>query len=631
MKNRQSLTKTAFDQLMRKNPIPGFDYDSFKANTSESFAIALSISGGGYRAMLVGAGAVSALDSRSPVQTHLSGLLQSATYIAGISGGSWLVMSLFVNDFTAPHLLVRNASAWTLDSLLLEGVVNFDAEKVQNQLLSKPFMPQFTTREKEGVLSSIRKVFTSSMKDSTVEANEQSPSFLIEGLLLPIMRKNMNATLPPVATETSAKTIFAFYNSLQCDVRPKRQLGFHVSFTDYWGRALSRKIFKVLEGSPRSSLSENVNLPSFKNFSQPFPIICSIERFPGSQETSVDSHLFEFTPYDFGSWDSYLNAFFPVKYLGTAMYNGTPITHSKSKNVSICYRGFDNVGFVTGTSSTLFSHIFAFIYQMQDTFKLDAILAITNILKTFGLSSQYTNTSLPQFHPDYALYSPNPFHGYHPRSNASLRVTANNHLYLADGGEDGQNIPFQPLLQPQREVDLILTFDMTSDRDNYPNGTSLAASQLRYHSSSNELCFHRDSKARSRFPYVPTPQQIVDQHLNKRPVFFGCNLQNDYPLFDGIHGPSDKCNSQLPPVIVYHPNVYQGHHTNRSTFQLCYTADEALDMMSGGHGIATHQNSKFYATCLMCAVLKRAFDRHRTEIPDFCRRCYSIYCWHRPS
>ena len=67
-------------------------------NTSALPNVAIAFSGGGYRACLSGAGAIQAFDSREGNLTvgHLGGLLQSATYIAGLSGGSWLLGSIYV-------------------------------------------------------------------------------------------------------------------------------------------------------------------------------------------------------------------------------------------------------------------------------------------------------------------------------------------------------------------------------------------------------------------------------------------------------------------------------------------------------------------------------------------------------
>ena len=53
--------------------------------------------------MLSGAGAIKAFDSRTGNSTgsgQLSGLLQSATYLSGLSGGSWLVGSIYMNNFS---------------------------------------------------------------------------------------------------------------------------------------------------------------------------------------------------------------------------------------------------------------------------------------------------------------------------------------------------------------------------------------------------------------------------------------------------------------------------------------------------------------------------------------------------
>jgi len=81
------------DLLGRLN-ITGFNastYINTHANNVTSLPnIAISASGGGYRAMLNGAGLLSAFDSRSDNATapgHLGGLLQSATYLSGLSGG----------------------------------------------------------------------------------------------------------------------------------------------------------------------------------------------------------------------------------------------------------------------------------------------------------------------------------------------------------------------------------------------------------------------------------------------------------------------------------------------------------------------------------------------------------------
>ncbi|KAJ7648031.1 lysophospholipase, partial [Roridomyces roridus] len=76
--------------------------------------VGISVSGGGYRAALFGAGVVNALDARnaSSVQKGTGGLLQTATHLAGISGGSWFVTSLAqANLPTIQHLIFGDGRA----------------------------------------------------------------------------------------------------------------------------------------------------------------------------------------------------------------------------------------------------------------------------------------------------------------------------------------------------------------------------------------------------------------------------------------------------------------------------------------------------------------------------------------
>ncbi|RAK90711.1 lysophospholipase phospholipase [Aspergillus costaricaensis CBS 115574] len=95
-------------------------------DTSDSSSlpnVAIAISGGGMRAMLNGAGALKAFDSRTEgtaAQGQLGGLLQSATYVSALSGGSWLLSSVFMNNFTTISAL--QDTFWDFSSAsILEG------------------------------------------------------------------------------------------------------------------------------------------------------------------------------------------------------------------------------------------------------------------------------------------------------------------------------------------------------------------------------------------------------------------------------------------------------------------------------------------------------------------------------
>lgn len=65
-------------------------------------------------------------------------------------------------------------------------------------------------------------------------------------------------------------------------------------------------------------------------------------------DTAISNVVYEFSPLEFGSFDPQLAAFVPMSALGTTFSAGTPVNQT-------CVSGFDNAGFVLGTSSCLFN------------------------------------------------------------------------------------------------------------------------------------------------------------------------------------------------------------------------------------------------------------------------------------
>ena len=115
----------------------GFDGASYisdhRDNTTALPSIALAFSGGGYRAMLNGGGVLQAFDSREENSTgagQLGGLLQASTYVAGLSGGNWLVGSIYLNNFTTISTLLAgpSGSPWELQNSIFAGP---DTGKIQ--------------------------------------------------------------------------------------------------------------------------------------------------------------------------------------------------------------------------------------------------------------------------------------------------------------------------------------------------------------------------------------------------------------------------------------------------------------------------------------------------------------------
>lgn len=577
---------------------------------NESITIGVAISGGGYRAMLTGAGILSAYDERTPhAEKHVGGILQSTIYLAGISGGLWVVMNNLLSDNRPIFEAVRDKRLG-LHKSLLEGVPNVDVSLLRRSIDSNVEVAPSPSEFKR---------FANITKDASVKNS------LVSALLGTFFTsKNKTKVL-------STRLTMNFYKELNFEVRAKKNAGFRISLIDYWGRALARRVFPVNQRSPGLTFSSATKLSSFQNYSQPFPIICAVERVPGVLETSKDSHVFEFNPFEFGSWDSFLGAFVEIKYLGSSLWNGLSVDTTGNKNLSVCVAGFDNIGFVTGASSSLFNTLFQYVYRVLMTADWEPSNFLSQFLKIFGLNSSKGRRILPE----YALVSPNPFQGFQ-QNGKGRSITKAESLHLADGGDDGQNIPFHALLVPGRKVDVIFAFDMTSDIYSFPNGTSLQATASRYHSAESALkipVFQNLNRFKSIFPHVPNQREFVDQNLQSRPVFFGCNLDSDYPTAEiaGSSNQFDFLRDYVPPLIVYTANYDHSYASNTSTFQTSYTPEEVDKMIQNGYNLATYANSTDYSTCIGCAILKRNFDhaskRNAMEMPGFCELCFNRHCY----
>lgn len=317
------------------------------------------------------------------------------------------------------------------------------------------------------------------------------------------------------------------------------------------------------------------------------PLVVTDNRY--SHETLIGSNttVMEINPWEFGTFDPTIYGFAPLEYLGSRFVGGV-LPQNES-----CVRGFDNAGFIMGTSSTLFNQ---FILQLNNT-KAPSLLkdVVGAVLEKIGEDNK-----------DVALYGPNPFYQFHNSSNPDSAQTVLNQV---DGGEDNQNIPLQPLIQPERHVDVIFAVDSSADTEHsWPNGSSLVTT---YERSLNATGIGNHTA----FPAVPDVNTFINLGLNSRPTFFGCNSSNT---------------SSPAPLIVYLPNHPYVTDSNTSTFQLSYTDSQRDDIILNGYNVVTMGNSTLdanWSTCVGCAVLSRSFERTNTNVPDVCNKCFNTYCW----
>lgn len=315
------------------------------------------------------------------------------------------------------------------------------------------------------------------------------------------------------------------------------------------------------------------------------PVVVADGRAPGELLIPGNTTIYEFNPWELGTFDPTTYGFAPLEFLGSNFSSGILPDDQQ------CVRGYDNAGFVMGTSSSLFNQ---FLLQVNQTSIPDlAKRFINNILTNIGQDNN-----------DIADYSPNPFYHYH---NSTSHNAQSKRLTLVDGGEDLENIPLHPLIQPVREVDVIFAIDSSADTDNYwPNGTSLVAT---YQRSLDDI-----SNGTS-FPAVPDQNSFVNLGLNTHPTFFGCDSSNT---------------TSTTPLIVYLPNHPYVYHSNVSTFDPSYTTTERDNIILNGYAVATMGNAtkdSTWPTCVGCAILQRSMERTGTPIPDVCTSCFKKWCW----
>jgi lysophospholipase len=527
LKQRRQNTIDPLKDLLGRLNIAGFDTNGFindnRNNASLIPNIAIAASGGGYRALMNGAGAIAAFDTRTPNSTsagHLGGLLQSATYLAGLSGGGWLVGSLMTNNFTSVQDIInttpsQSGSLWQFGNSILKG-----PDQGSIQILDTA----------------------------------------------------------------------SYFKNIADTVTGKSSAGFNTSITDIWSRALSFQLVNATDGGPAFTWSSIADDTQFSSANTPMPILVADERFPGEKVISANATVFEFNPWEFGSWDPTLYGFAPIKYAGSKFSNGTLPDKEQ------CVRGFDNAAFIMGTSSSLFNQ---FLLNIDSTSVPDFIKsAVTNVLQDLGNDNN-----------DIADWSPNAFRGFNRGSNPSADM---DRLTLVDGGEDLQNIPLHPLIQPNRAVDVIFAIDSSADTPNepganWPNGTALVATY--------ERSLNKTMENGTAFPAIPDVNTFINLGLNNHPTFFGCNASN-------LTGPA--------PLIVYLPNSPYVFNSNISTFQQEVNNTERNAIIQNGYNVATMGNAtrdQQWPTCVGCAIMSRAWHKTNAQVPDVCNQCFQRYCW----
>ncbi|RKF61817.1 Lysophospholipase 1 [Erysiphe neolycopersici] len=373
----------------------------------------------------------------------------------------------------------------------------------------------------------------------------------------------------------------SYIKKIVSDVDSKEEAGFDASAVDFWGRALSYQLIDAVDGGPAYTFSSIALQDGFKDGLIPFPMLVATRSLSDNRQNSIISNVFEMNPFELGTWDTNIAGFAPMEYLGTNFSAGSVPSGGQ------CVMGFDQVGFLIGTTSTIFEEA---INRVANS---TSILFFRNALQ-----------KLIKGNNDVAQFQPNPFLGFNPDMNP---IVKSKELSLVDGGLDGQNLPLLPLIQQNRKVDVIFAVDSSADSQNFPNGTALVATY--------ERNLQGKFNSKISFPSIPDQNTFVNLGLNKHPTFFGCNTSN-------ITGDA--------PLIVYIPNTRISVESNISTFQSEYKRSFRNKMIQNGYEFSTRKNGTLdpqWPACMGCAVLSRSMTRTKTPFPAVCQQCFASYCW----
>lgn len=485
LSSRKATADVALESWL-STALPGVDTTSLPT-------LALSVSGGGFRSLLTGAGVIQAFDARDS-SSSTAGLYQAFTYHAALSGGAWLLSALA-------------ASNWPTISELRDNV--------------------WETQFAAGMLDS------------------------------------------------SNETTVLNYNQIAEDIITKATLGFPVSLTDPWGRTLSYQIMNGGAGEAAVTMADITSLSNFTSHSVPFPIITAskISYLSGECEPSEDEAIFEFNPYEFGSWSADVSAFVETKYLGSNITAGVALA---------CATGFDKIDWVLGVSSNLLEEFVCNASLGVDVTEYFPA-AIIEIVEEYTSTDQY----------GYSLV-PNPFKGFLSTSaTAASSVFAEEMLYLVDGGEPDRNVPILPLLEPTRDISVLVVSDNSNDELDYPDGAALVAA---YEAT-------QTGRLAGRFPQVPA----AGEFSTARAQFFGCN-------------------DTAAITVVYLPNSDWTYASNVSTMQLTFSAAETAALIANGNEVATQGDDAAWAGCLACGLMLKEVGA--SSLPSTCDACLAEYCWY---
>ncbi|PNP78899.1 hypothetical protein FNYG_07764 [Fusarium nygamai] len=351
----------------------------------------------------------------------------------------------------------------------------------------------------------------------------------------------------------------------------KDESGFPVSVADtfgqFWGTWL-----------PEDKVYSNYSDIASKNtaFSlgdAPMPVVCFAEVIPGkspeigklmypgfNKSTRFNLTAYEVTPFEFGSWVGgrgttanaftawFIDSFYGIPVFAKRWLGKRQKVNPDINDAPVPREQYDN----------------------------PLVQLVNETAMYFDLT---LNESL------WATY-PNPFEDY----NEDMKGVSE--LLLVDGSLTLESNPLRPLIIPERKLDLIIVYEVSSDAPNsWVNGTNLINTAL------------TASQGNIPFPKIPDVNTIVAQNLSFQPTFFGCNASTSTPL------------------LLWLPNAPWTGYTNYSYTQTQFTPNQVDIALENAFQVATYGNGSVdenWPACLACAAIKGSLRRLDIEMPRHC-------------
>ncbi|KAI8179597.1 Lysophospholipase 3 [Colletotrichum sp. SAR 10_75] len=398
------------------------------------------------------------------------------------------------------------------------------------------------------------------------------------------------------------------------DMGAKAEQGLPVSVADAFGKFWAVYLPENKTYGNFSDLTAQNTV--FSRGEAPMPILALSEVIPG-QSPSIQNIMwpgrnatngfnltsYEVTPFEFGSWrGGRVQAFMPTMYLGTSMSNGT------AQNTSECVMGFDKYTFLQGSTADAFDAWFIDDWYGVPTFAKREMesrqTASTNITVPPGKEEngevQLVINTAQNFNQSFndslwATY-PNPFENMNP---AMQNV---DNLLLLDGSMAGETNPIRPLIIPERQVDLVIVYEASSDSlmYNWVNGTNLVNSA------------QSAAQGNIPFPKVPDVNTLITMNMTRQPTFFGCN------------------DTAPTPLVLYLPNSPWSGYINYTYTKSSFTDNEFDLTVDNAFQLATYGNGTIDAAwpaCLACATIRGSLARLGLALPQQCQDCFAKHCW----